>query len=159
MKLFRIISTLFLCFWMLFIFSLSSETATQSSEKSGRIVTVVVKILYPDFEELDDEVQEEITGEISFVVRKLAHFTLYGILGFFSFLSFITYKKIPLKLRYLLILSVGLVYSVCDEFHQTFVSGRSGEIRDVLIDFSGVLLAVLICGIISNLKKIKNYIR
>jgi VanZ family protein len=36
-----------------------------------------------------------------------------------------------------------VLYAVSDEFHQTFVPGRSGQFRDVLIDSAGILLAAL----------------
>ena len=39
---------------------------------------------------------------------------------------------------------IGFLYASTDEFHQTFVPGRSGEIRDILIDTFGVLLGALI---------------
>ena len=36
------------------------------------------------------------------------------------------------------------VYAATDEFHQLFVEGRSGEIRDILIDTSGALTGALL---------------
>lgn len=41
-------------------------------------------------------------------------------------------------------LFIGFLYACTDEFHQTFVPGRSGELRDILIDTFGVLLGALI---------------
>ena len=158
MKLFRALAVIALIIWMVFIYSLSADTAPQSNAKSGRIVTAVVKILYPDFDEMSQDRQTEITDKISFAIRKLAHFTIYAVLGALSFLSFITYNKIPIKIRYLIILAVGLLCSASDEYHQTFIYGRSGEIRDIVIDFSGVLLAVIIFGLMSKHKIIKKYI-
>ena len=39
---------------------------------------------------------------------------------------------------------VGALYAASDELHQRFVSGRSGEIKDVLLDSSGVAFGILI---------------
>ena len=38
----------------------------------------------------------------------------------------------------------GVLYAVSDEIHQTFVPGRAGQIRDVLIDSCGVLAGILL---------------
>lgn len=39
---------------------------------------------------------------------------------------------------------LGVLYAASDEFHQLFVPGRSGQLSDVCIDASGVLLGVLV---------------
>ena len=38
---------------------------------------------------------------------------------------------------------IGTAYAVTDEFHQSFVPGRSCEFRDIVIDSCGVLTGVL----------------
>ena len=48
---------------------------------------------------------------------------------------------------------VGLVYAISDEFHQTFIPGRSGELRDVLIDTTGVICEIAIVLIIIAIYK------
>lgn len=158
MKLFRILATVLLVCWMALIFGLSHQTADTSSKTSGGMVEIVANIIYPDFEELSESKQEEILGTVQFWVRKTAHFTLYAILGGLAFLSIITYNRLHLWLR--LILSGGfcLIYSISDEIHQLFIAGRSGELRDVCIDFAGSLSAILILFLISRCKKLRKYI-
>jgi len=39
--------------------------------------------------------------------------------------------------------AIAIGYAISDEFHQSFVDGRQGSPRDVLIDSAGVLLAAL----------------
>lgn len=155
MKILRIISVLLLVTWMTVIFMLSSENANKSSGTSGRIIGAIISVFMDDFENLPPEQQKEIIAPYQFWVRKGAHFTAYGILGVFSFLSFITYKVIPFKKRLALILGICLMYSVSDEIHQLFVPGRSGEIRDVCIDFCGSLLAVALLTLITTKTKLK----
>ena len=46
--------------------------------------------------------------------------------------------------RIILSLVIGIVYASSDEIHQRFVSGRSGQITDVMIDSFGVLFGILI---------------
>lgn len=39
---------------------------------------------------------------------------------------------------------LGTFYAITDEIHQCYILGRSGEIRDVLIDSAGVLTGILL---------------
>lgn len=143
---------------MILIFSLSAENADSSSQTSGETIKFIINIFYPSFDTLDSTQQTAMVESLQFIVRKTAHFTLYAILGFLSFLSFITYKSLSLKKRIFIISSVCFLYSLSDEFHQLFIPGRSGELRDVLIDFSGSMFAILILTFISNKTKLKKYI-
>ncbi|MEE1055290.1 MAG: VanZ family protein, partial [Acutalibacteraceae bacterium] len=149
MKIFRITAAVMLILWMSLIFSLSSQNADTSSGTSGRVIAAVVRIFHSDFDNLTEKEQEEIIAPYQFIVRKGAHFTLYALLGIFSFLTFVTYKSIPFKFRFLLISGICLLYSISDETHQLFISGRSGEVRDVCIDFCGSLLAITLMTLIA----------
>lgn len=158
MKVFRILSVVLLVCWMILIFNLSAENAKTSSKTSGRIVDKVISLLVPDYEELDKPEQNEIREKFQFVIRKTAHFTIYGILGILAYLSIATYKNIPLLFRLISPALVCLIYSVSDEIHQRFVPGRSGELRDVLIDFCGSLLGITAVFLITRLKRFKKFI-
>ena len=86
------------------------------------------------------------------IIRKLGHFSEYMILGFFSFsyLSNLFVKSSEFKdYRKTAITSLvfSIVYASSDEFHQTFVAGRDGNIIDVLIDSSGALVGIMISSI------------
>ena len=48
------------------------------------------------------------------------------------------------------------MYSITDEIHQTFVFGRSGEIRDVLIDSVGIFTGILLVILILKMRKKEN---
>ena len=37
-------------------------------------------------------------------------------------------------------IGLSILYSCTDEFHQLFINGRSGSIKDVLIDSIGILI-------------------
>ena len=52
-----------------------------------------------------------------------------------------------------MVLIHGLFTAILDETVQLFVDGRSGEVLDVLIDFSGVLVSVLIMTFFIKRKK------
>lgn len=80
------------------------------------------------------------------LVRKLAHFAEYCLLGFWLLLTLRVYT--PRVLPYLSWpLFLGLATAVADESFQTFIPGRAGRLRDVGIDFAGVTTGIL-CGLI-----------
>lgn len=78
------------------------------------------------------------------LIRKIAHFIIYFILGFlvYNAVSF-TFKKDYIEFLLYTILIV-MVYAFSDEIHQLFIVGRSGELRDVFIDTSGGSIGGLI---------------
>ncbi len=79
------------------------------------------------------------------------------ILGVLSFLAVISYEKLLFVLRLATSCAVCLLYAASDEIHQLFVPGRSGEVRDVMIDFSGAVLGIalsmLVFLLICRIKK------
>lgn len=48
-------------------------------------------------------------------------------------------------------LLASLLYAASDEFHQSFIPGRNARITDVLIDFFGAIIGILL---LTRLKKI-----
>lgn len=143
---FRIITMLLMLSCMGLIFYLSSQNANESSNVSGGFIKAAIKLLFPG---ISADKQVTMIESLQFIVRKSAHFSLYTALGFLSYLSFVSYSRIPLMLRATISALVGIGYAVSDEYHQTFIPGRSGELRDVCIDSGGVLLAVFISLLVS----------
>ena len=87
------------------------------------------------------------------VIRKLGHFSEYLTLGFFSFAYFSNLllknnKCKNFKRTTLVSLIFSIFYAASDEFHQTFVDGRDGNVIDVLIDGSGAFFGMLLSGIL-----------
>ncbi len=145
----QVIYTLFVVCILSIIFMFSNEVADESSQTSGGVIEAIVKIFIPNATE--DQLAEKV--EIfQPIIRKCAHFTLYTLLGFFTYNLVRTRKKNILKDKenttkiYGIITQVfGTFYAITDEIHQTFIPGRSGEIRDVIIDSFGILTGLLIC--------------
>lgn len=71
------------------------------------------------------------------VIRKIAHMTIYAILAFCAACS-----QIKPSLKKVLLFCA--CYACTDEFHQLFIPGRSGEIRDVCIDCLGACIGFLL---------------
>ena len=88
--------------------------------------------------------------EQDFLLRKLAHIFEYFVLTIllYSALSnHYIYKKQkppPHRQALLFVLLLAVFYALSDELHQTFVLGRSGNLRDVAIDSVGILAATLL---------------
>lgn len=85
------------------------------------------------------------------LVRKIAHITEYAVLAFFIYAHISSYGKIKRQILIAIILTV--MYAASDEYHQTFIAGRSGNITDVLIDGIGVVTGTLISYSIKKSKK------
>ncbi|MGN0614018.1 MAG: VanZ family protein [Porcipelethomonas sp.] len=131
---------LVLC-WMGIIFFFSAQKAEVSSSQSGGFAEILAGILHPDIDELSISDREKFFDQCQFIVRKTAHFSAYGLLGI---LTFIACRISKFKIYPLISAAICLIYSISDEIHQIFVEGRSNELRDVLIDFSGSLTGI--CG-------------
>jgi len=125
--------------WMVVIFAHSAMDATDSSQESGVVVTFITEHFISGYEEMDAGQQAKITDTVTLIVRKGAHMAEYAILGFLLVGA--------LEIRHLFILwlvawILAIAYAGTDEFHQTFVAGRSGELRDVYVDGAGALIGV-----------------
>ena len=137
----KTIFAVLLVIWMGFIFSMSCENAEESSNTSGQTIKVVLSTV-PEFEKQPEEVKKNIIEELQFITRKSAHFIGYMILGILASGLILQYENINKK--YPLAFLICVIYAISDEIHQLFVPGRSGQVRDVLIDSAGSLLGIII---------------
>lgn len=133
-----------ICLQLYVIFGFSAEDAQKSTESSERVTEGIAKVIIDDYEKLPEEEQKAAVQRIDPPVRKIAHAAEFGILGGLFFLFFLTFRRLPLWLSSVLALLSAALAGFFDEFHQTFIPGRSGQSRDVLIDTSGALLAILV---------------
>ena len=136
--------------WMALIFSFSAQPASESSETSSPFVRAYLSLFHPEYGSLSPTEQFELEEEASFRVRKTAHFSIYTILGALLFSAAarnVSASGLKIPLSFL----IGALYAVSDEIHQSFVPGRSCELRDMCIDSAGVLLGVLLCAGIASL--------
>ena len=105
--------------WLAVIFLHSLMSAERSAAESGSLLAWL-RGLFPALTE--------------HALRKLAHFSEFAVLGLLLAQC--------LRARITRPLLAGVLCALADETVQLFVSGRSGEVRDVWIDFSGVAAAV-----------------
>ncbi|MFH1352008.1 MAG: VanZ family protein [bacterium] len=75
------------------------------------------------------------------IVRKGAHIFEFGTLCVLLYLAWKNTIKMSAVKFFVFVSGFALLYAASDEFHQTFVANRDGNIRDVLIDAAGIFLA------------------
>lgn len=140
------------------IFGFSSQNAEESGGLSEKVTITVTKNV-KKIQNLEQTEKEKVLSRIETVIRKIAHFSIYTLVGFLLMAIFSTYNLND-KNRILASLAIGVIYASSDEIHQRFVAGRSGQITDVMIDTMGVtlgiLLVMLIIGIAGKIKFQKN---
>jgi VanZ family protein len=122
--------------WLCFITYASSDEFSASN--TSRIIGPIVLWLFPN-------TSTETMTIIHLIVRKIAHFTEYGILGYLAVRAFRTSPGTYLS-RYWFVLSFSIVvlYALIDEYHQSFVPSRTASIYDSLIDMTGGLTVLLL---------------
>ena len=131
---------------LIFIWGQSLMSQNQSGAESEAVKSFLEKIFV---------FENPITDFILKYVRKIAHFTEFGILGLemtlFTFACTLLSRRDKLYL-----LSFGPIVAITDETIQKF-TGRGSSFVDVMIDSAGyftlVLITVLVCVIIKNSKK------
>jgi len=146
-----LIFLLILQMWIIFGFS------NQDGETSGSIsrqVTETITKNIDSIQNLPKDVKEIKLKKIEHIIRKLAHFSIYTVIGFLLMSLMRTYK-IKQNNRIAISAIIGLLYAISDEIHQAFIPGRGPFVGDVLIDFSGVITGIcIVSGLVYIYKKI-----
>lgn len=119
----RIISMLLLLITFFIIFGFSAQNGEESGSLSNKVTTIFVNN-FPYTKNLSIETKEKLIEHGEPIVRKLAHFSIYTVVGM-CIMAFVC--TFPLKLRTRLgsSLLIGLLYAISDEFHQSFIPRQS----------------------------------
>lgn len=157
-KQYRYLMAALLFIWMTVIFLFSSQNGQLSSDVSEGFAARLFSIIYPSFRDMSDLEKLNFLETVMLPIRKLAHFTLYFVLGFLSSLLFVTIKKYGIYIKGIISWGFCVLYAASDEIHQYFVPDRACAFRDVLIDSSGALLSVTIfVALICSIKRFRKY--
>ncbi len=152
----------FLCLtvgWMCFVFYQGSREIGESYHNSDIIVNQVMELLEffkkksvsPERnqgiisteqkkENEAPKVKEKFQKDVSYIIRKSAHFFEYGLLAALLAIDFYFFNQSRLNLV-VYSLFITLLCAVGDEFYQSFI-GRGSNVRDIVIDFSGALFGI-----------------
>ncbi|WP_078409112.1 VanZ family protein [Priestia abyssalis] len=135
--------------WLIVIFLF-----TQLPYFNGAHTEAVINKTVTSVNETAPTTKEAAGFSINFIVRKSAHFTVFGILAFFIWNCVKKYR-----FSYILAWILTFIYAMSDEWHQSFIPGREASFRDVLIDSFGALIVLSLVFIINNRRKrsVKTY--
>ena len=158
----RIIYIALTLIWMIVIFIMSSMNTNESNGKSQETIKKSVQ----KTSEISDDIGitnskptekqlNETVNNLNFPLRKCAHATEYAVLAILIICTLSTFWD---KNRYTaknIIIAIGIcfVYSLTDEYHQSFVFGRTSQFSDCLIDTLG---SAIICCIYALIKKVNH---
>lgn len=124
--------------WALTIFIMSSFNAEESANQSNFIVNIIASIFNINNISL-----------LSLIIRKLAHFTEYLILGVLVINMF---TKNNVRKSYILSILLCIIYATSDEIHQIFTPGRACQIKDILIDSIGSITGIYLFKLLKERK-------
>ena len=134
--------------WSLVIWSFSLKNAESSTVDSNAAKSAIESIIETVFgEDVDIDTN---------LIRKLAHFCEFAVLGFLAFMTF--YFLNHRGYLHLIVYPAlwGLVVAVTDEFIQLFFEGRSAELSDVFLDLSGAVAAATVLAVIVRITNKKS---
>ncbi len=141
-KIFRTIILLLLIGTFFIIFRFSSQNGTQSKGISKKVTEVILE-KSSKYNQLDNKEKKKVFNRANAVIRKIAHFSIYTLVGLLL-MGIMTRTKLKDKRRILITVVIGIIYATLDEFHQSFSPGRTPKITDVYIDTLGVILGILL---------------
>lgn len=149
----KIIYTFLLITWMGIIFLFSNQNASKSLNVSDKFTSNLIDtVASVSNKDVSNNRKHTLVVNSRFLIRKCAHFTIYFILGL---LSYLTLKSYGVKNVFIYIILFCFIYSVSDEVHQIFTSGRTFKLLDIFIDTSA---GILLCYFMSLFDKDKECI-
>lgn len=149
MKKKAIILWILVLLWMIVIFSFSNADGYNSTSKSKEVTYKIVDTIEKKKTELEKKAKVE---KLHPRVRKIAHAIEYAILCILLILA-LEATNISNNRVYLTALLTCIVYALTDEVHQLFISGRTGELKDIIIDTAGATIGLLIYDFIYKMKE------
>jgi len=155
------------------IFLFSADDAIASSKKSSEVAEALAPVMISEYKEMTPTQKRASVGSLSGMLRKCGHAFEYMAFGTAVTLFALSFarrenagekKKSRFPTREFLLLCALVfcfLFAMIDEWHQTFVDGRSGEMKDVLLDFMGACCCALIVWggyrIVEN-SRVRNYV-
>ena len=151
----RALTTVLTLGMMALIYCFSMENADASNETSGVFSMAVIRVVYPDYDQEPPGEKQKLFDDVQFVVRKIAHFTEFALLGLlmrFCLESWFGPKRRNSPLAW----GLTTLYAALDEMHQLLIDGRASQWMDVAIDSGGGLLGVTLAAMIIRCSRRKD---
>ena len=135
----KIIYLLFILLILSSIFFFSSKNSNESNGLSKKLINNTINIIETITNK--DLNNKEIVNTLNYPIRKLAHFTIFLLLGISIFLFINT---ININKKILISILICVICASLDEFHQVFSLGRSPLLLDIFIYTMGSITGILI---------------
>lgn len=129
------------------IFYFSHQPGVDSGNLSGSIMEKVLAFI-GNFTSREFD-----TNILEYLIRKSAHFFVYFVLGILS-INALRLSKVKGYKAFVIVFIICVLYAASDEFHQSFIPGRSGELKDVAIDSLGSSFGLLIYALFKRYRNI-----
>ena len=127
--------------------------ADQSIEESSRIVEIIEKTITVAYRgEPPEYVVSFFRTSFSNILRDLAHFLEFLILGILTILYSNRFKSTTLR-RTLLVLLLCILISLIDETIQFFSPGRAFELYDLILDGLGSIIGGILVLLVWKIRK------
>ena len=140
--------------WIIGIYKLSSMNADNSSDKSTGIIGIFIEDTLEITNKYgitdshpDDAKIEKASQLLNTPLRKVMHASVYFILAFMIlFITNYLFHNKKFLISALITILLIIIFAGFDEYHQTFVDGRTGAVKDVIIDTAGGIVGILFYG-------------
>lgn len=101
------------------------------------IIWMGVIFIFSSIPNLKSELKED------YILRKIAHILEFAILTFLL-IRCLVQEKLSIKKIVIYSIIFAIFYALIDEYHQSFILGRQGTLKDVGIDGIGILLIAVL---------------
>lgn len=146
----QIISWLLVIIWAIVIFMFSGMESDLSNNKSESAINTVVETTLETTNNLgitnkhpSNAKLNEFVLKLNSPLRKCMHAFVYFILALLI-LNALNKSNVYNYKLYIICFIICFLYSLLDEYHQTFIVGRTGQIIDSLIDTSGSIFGMIL---------------
>jgi VanZ family protein len=120
--------------WLVAIFYFSSDAL--SSEHTSHFVEPLIRALFP-------HASDAAVYGLHVAVRKCGHVTEYALLALLAFRA-VRAGRDGVRVGWAwAAFGIAAMYALVDEFHQTFVRSRTGNLHDAVIDMTGAAAALI----------------
>jgi len=122
------------------------STGLFKSDNTGHLIIPILRFFLP-------HASAETLDFLHHIIRKCGHLTEYFILSMLILRGIRAGEK-GLYLRWVLVtILIVAGYAALDEYHQSFVPGRTAAVGDVLIDTTGGIAAQIVASLVVLLRK------
>lgn len=145
----KIIFWILVIIWMIIIFIFSNMDTNESNNKSKGAISKVIDDTVQTTNGMgitdkhpSNEKLEMIVEKLNIPFRKCMHASVFLILAIL-FINALKTSGLSINKCIILTILLCFIYACTDEFHQTFVEGRTGLFSDVLIDTAGSIVGCI----------------